>query len=96
MSGKTLRKLLSSVALVIGGMLSVAATTDVFSDLVARLEGEKPTFAERHRALLAERYDLADRPVAGVTMANGKPVQGGVRVRLPNNVTWDLLANLTP
>ncbi|MGZ8298346.1 MAG: cytochrome B6, partial [Allosphingosinicella sp.] len=26
----------------------------------------------------------------------GKPVQGGVRVRLPNNVTWDMLTNLSP
>ncbi|MGZ8285286.1 MAG: cytochrome B6 [Allosphingosinicella sp.] len=96
MSIKVLRRLVPSAALAVGAVLSIAATTDAFSDLVERLQGEKPTFAERHRALLAERYDLADRPVAGVTMANGKPVQGGVRVRLANGVTWDMLTDLSP
>ncbi|OLD93677.1 MAG: cytochrome B6, partial [Candidatus Rokubacteria bacterium 13_1_20CM_4_68_9] len=38
------------------------------------------------------RYDLADRPVVGTTMSRGKPVQGGVRVKLPTGVTWDALA----
>ncbi|MGZ8354793.1 MAG: cytochrome B6, partial [Allosphingosinicella sp.] len=28
--------------------------------------------------------------------ANGKPVQGGVRVRLANGVTWDMLTDLSP
>jgi cytochrome c peroxidase len=36
------------------------------------------------------------RPAPGVTMSRGKPVQGGVRVKLPPGVTWDALAQMTP
>jgi cytochrome c peroxidase len=46
--------------------------------------------------LLAERYDLADRPAASAAMSRGKPVQEGVRVRLPQGVTWETLAALSP
>ena len=45
----------------------------------------------RHQAMLDERYDLANKPAAGVTMSKGKPVQGGVRVKLPAGETWDSL-----
>jgi hypothetical protein len=34
-------------------------------------------------ALLGQRYDLSDRAAAGVTMSGGKPIQDGVRVKLP-------------
>jgi cytochrome c peroxidase len=74
---------------------STAAAED-FDEVVKRLANEKATFAERHRDLLAERYDLADRPAAGVTMARGKPVQEGVRVKLPTGTTWEELAAATP
>jgi cytochrome c peroxidase len=73
-----------------------ARAEEDFAALVKRLEREKPNFAKRHNALLEERYDLADRPAAGVSMARGKPVQGGVRVKLPRGATWDQLAALTP
>ena len=43
------------------------------------------------------RYDLADRPMPGAMMSGGrKPVQDGVRVRLPEGQTWDGLAALAP
>ncbi|MGA9525666.1 MAG: cytochrome B6 [Myxococcaceae bacterium] len=51
---------------------------------------------QEQRALLQERYDLSNRPVKGVTMTRGKPVQGGVRVKLPSGVTWDQLASMSP
>ncbi|HUG22398.1 MAG TPA: hypothetical protein VMN83_07715, partial [Albitalea sp.] len=57
---------------------------------------EKPGFAKRQQDLLAQRYDLSDRPAPGVTMARGKPVQDGVRVRLPARMSWDQLAAMTP
>jgi cytochrome c peroxidase len=72
-----------------------AAPAADFAALVNRLEAEKAEFAARHRALLAQRYDLEDRPVAGVTMSRGKPIQGGVRVRLPEGTTWEELAALS-
>ena len=48
-----------------------------------RMEAAKPEIMKRQMDLLAERYDLGDRPAAGVTMSRGKPVQEGVRVKLP-------------
>lgn len=61
-----------------------------------RLQKIKPGLQRDFKALLAERYDLADRPVPGVVTGRGAPVQGGVRVRLPNGVSWQQLANMTP
>lgn len=71
------------------------AVDEHFSALVSRLQKEKPDFAKRQQALLAERYDLADRPAAGVTMSRGKPVQEGVRVKLPKGMTWAKLAAMS-
>jgi cytochrome c peroxidase len=67
-----------------------------FDALVAKLKGEKPQFAKRQQDLLNSRYDMADRPAAGVVMARGKPVQDGVRVKLPEGQTWEKLAEMTP
>jgi cytochrome c peroxidase len=67
-----------------------------FPVLIKRLQDEKPTFAKRQQALLAERYDLADRPAKGTSMSRGKPVQDGVRVKLPDGMTWEKLAALSP
>ena len=67
-----------------------------FPTLVKRLQAEKPTFAKRQQDLLAARYDLADRPARGTAMSRGKPVQDGVRVKLPAGMTWEKLAALSP
>lgn len=65
-----------------------------FSEVKANDEGAKPMVQERQRRLLEQRYDLSDRPIPGVMMSGGrKPVQGGVRVKLPAGVTWASLAN---
>ncbi|MEW6741846.1 MAG: cytochrome B6 [Planctomycetota bacterium] len=84
-----------AVALLLCGAVSGLAAEE-FSTLVKRLQQEKPDFAKRHRALLEERYDLADRPAPGVTMSRGKPVQEGVRVKLPKGMTWENLAAMSP
>jgi cytochrome c peroxidase len=46
--------------------------------------------------LLNERYDLSNRPAAGVTMSRGKAVQEGVRAKLPAGMAWERLAEMTP
>jgi cytochrome c peroxidase len=46
--------------------------------------------------LLTERYDLSNRPAHGLVMDRKKPVQEGVRVKLPAGLTWAQLANMTP
>jgi cytochrome c peroxidase len=72
------------------------AADEEFGALVKRLQGEKASFAKRQQDLLATRYDLGDHAAQGVTMSRGKPVQEGVRVRLPKNTTWEKLAQMTP
>jgi cytochrome c peroxidase len=68
-----------------------------FSAVKANDEAQKPKVMQRAAATLNQRYDLSNRPMPGVMMSGGrKPVQGGVRVKLPAGVTWDALANMSP
>jgi cytochrome c peroxidase len=67
-----------------------------FQRVFARMSAARPALMSRQAELLDMRYDLADRAAPGVTMSRGKPVQGGVRVRLPAGLTWDALASMTP
>lgn len=88
---------LAVAGLALAGITTVAlAQSEDFNALVQRLTQEKPAFAKRQQDLLAQRYDLSDRPAPGVTMSRGKPVQDGVRVRLPAGVSWEQLAALAP
>jgi cytochrome c peroxidase len=83
-------------ALVVAAAATLCAAEEEFAVLVKRLQKEKPEFAARQQTLLLDRYDLSDRPAAGVAMSRGKPVQEGVRVRLPKDMTWARLAALSP
>jgi cytochrome c peroxidase len=67
-----------------------------FAQVMARMKSEKSKIESRQAALLKERYDLADRPAKGVTMTRGKPVQEGVRVKLPAGMTWEKLGAMSP
>jgi cytochrome c peroxidase len=67
-----------------------------FATVMARMKAAQPAIQKRQADLLAERYDLANRAVTGVTMSRGKPLQEGVRVKLPAGTTWDQLANMNP
>jgi cytochrome c peroxidase len=92
----------SPVAIGLASLLFILAASFVggaeeeFPELVTRLRAGKPEFAQRQADLLAARYELLDRPAPGVAMSRGKAVQAGVRVRLPEGVTWDSLASLSP
>jgi cytochrome c peroxidase len=78
------------------GLAALAFGDEAFNDLVKRLGSEKAKFAERQQSMLSERYDLGDHPVPGSKMTRGKAVQGGVRVRLSQGMTWARLATMTP
>src|SRR5712671_1662232 len=68
-----------------------------FAAVRARDVAAKPEVMQRQRTLLAARYDLSDRPAAGVMMAGGrKAVQQGVRVKLRAGLTWEQLAAMSP
>lgn len=75
---------------------AISPAQEDFASLVKRLEADKPKFAQRQQDLLKERYDLSDKPAEGVTMGRGKPVQAGVRAKLPKGMTWDKLAAMAP
>src|SRR3954453_11726126 len=69
--------------------------TQPFDAVRAADEAEKATVMQRQEALLNERYDLSNRPIPGVMMSGGrKPVQAGVRVKLPAGATWDSLSQM--
>lgn len=70
--------------------------TETFEAVSNRMIDAKDEVEGRHQDLLETRYDLSNRPAAGVTMSLGKPVQEGVRVLLPAGTTWDALAGMTP
>jgi len=67
-----------------------------FASIMARMVAAKPQIEKEHSDLLGQRYDLADHPAQGVTMSRGKPVQTGVRAKLPAGTSWDSLAALSP
>jgi cytochrome c peroxidase len=77
---------------------------ETFAETVKRMTAEKPKIEKRHQALLEQRYDLADKgvpqvenpPFQATTMSRGKPIQAGVRAKLPRGTTWDSLAAMTP
>jgi cytochrome c peroxidase len=95
-SSRKLPLLAAFVSLVGGAATLALAQSEDFPTLVKRLQQEKPAFAKRQKDLLAQRYDLSDRPAPNATMSRGKPVQDGVRVRLPEGTSWDDLAAMTP
>jgi len=87
-----------SCALVWAGVSSYMPIkiTEEFEAIRARMEAAKPEVMARQMALLEERYDMSDRPAEVVTMTGGKAVQEGIRVRLPEGVTWEELAAMSP
>src|SRR6476659_3577392 len=67
-----------------------------FVTTMSRMTAAKPDIMKRQAALLEQRYDLSDRPAAGITMSRGQAVQGGVRVKLRAGMTWFYQAATTP
>ncbi len=67
-----------------------------FASIMASMKAAKPDIEKKHADVLAERYELANRAAQGATMSRGKPLQEGVRVKLPAGTTWDQLAAMSP
>ena len=66
------------------------------AEVIARMTGAKPEVMKRQMDLLKERYDLANRPAKDVMMSRGKPIQEGIRVKLPQGMTWEKLQAMSP
>jgi len=74
----------------------LSVNEEAFATAFARMTAAKPIVMARQMELLNARYDLSDHPAAGVTMSRGKPIQEGVRIKLPAGVTWEALAKMSP
>jgi len=76
--------------------MPVAVEKD-FADTMKDMSAAKEEILKQHMALLEERYDLSNRPAEGLMMSGGRrAVQEGVRVKLPEGMTWEALATMTP
>ena len=106
---KTIRALLLTASIVGGLSLAYAqqekrgATSympvdikESFASIMARMKAAKPDIEKEHTNLLSARYDLSNRPAKDATMSRGKPLQEGIRVKLPSGATWDQLASMSP
>jgi cytochrome c peroxidase len=69
---------------------------ETFQSILQRMSGEKQAINDRQQELLKKRYDLSNNPSKTAKMSNGKPIQEGVRVKLPEGVTWEQLAKMSP
>src|SRR6266699_1050631 len=91
------RLALASIGLLSSLALGVAWAQDPsFASVLERMRAAKAAVMKRQADLLAERYDLGNRPATGATMSRGKPIQEGVRARLAGGATWEGLAAMTP
>ena len=59
-------------------------------------QSDKPGVMERQEELLNQRYDLSDNPSDVKMSAGRKAVQKGVRVTLPDGITWEDLGGMSP
>ncbi len=67
-----------------------------FKSIMQKDVQDKPKYMERQKELLNHRYDLSDRPSDVMMSAGRKAVQEGVRVKLPEDVSWADLNAMTP
>ncbi|MDR0870444.1 MAG: cytochrome B6 [Planctomycetaceae bacterium] len=71
--------------------------TESFAEIKAKKSKDKAEVVKRQLDLLAERYDLSDKPAPGIKMTRGKAVQAGIRAKLPTGVkSWEELAEIPP
>jgi cytochrome c peroxidase len=78
------------------GLPPLGDRNDNLELIMAQMKAAKPAIAKRHMELLEARYDLSNQAAKDGTMSRGKPIQAGVRVKLPNGVTWAQLAAMSP
>jgi len=75
---------------------SPVVISEDFETIMTRMKAAKSGVMKRQMDLLNERYNLSNRPVVGVTMSRGKPIQERVRVKLPPGMTWERLTAMSP
>ena len=82
---------------VVKSSYSPIVINESFEKTMTRMKAAKSDVMKRQMDLLDERYDLSDRSAEGVMMSRGKKsVQEGVRVKLPEGMSWEKLAAMPP
>jgi cytochrome c peroxidase len=69
---------------------------ETFAKMMATDKSDKQAVLARHKALLEERYNLAMHVDDRVKMSRGKPIPVGPTAKLPEGITWEKLAALSP
>jgi cytochrome c peroxidase len=67
-----------------------------FQAMMAKDKADKEGIMARQQKLLEERYDLSARVDPKVTMSRGKAIPVGPATRLPQDMTFEKLAELSP
>lgn len=67
-----------------------------FETIMAKDVEEKAEYMERQMELLERRYDLSDNPADVMMSGERKYIQQGIRIKLPEGVTWEQLAEMSP
>ncbi len=67
-----------------------------FATMMAKDKAGKADIMARQKALLEERYDLILRAHKGVKMTRGKSIPMGPTAKLPEGLTWEKLAKMSP
>ncbi|QDV51849.1 cytochrome B6 [Gimesia fumaroli] len=67
-----------------------------FDEVMQSDVAQKPEVMEKQQSLFEQRYDLSDQPSDLKMSAGRKAVQEGVRVKLPEGVTWEQLSAAAP
>lgn len=67
-----------------------------FAAVMKRMKGAKAEVMKRQMDLLELRYDLSMSSTKGPAMSRGKPIQQGPRTKLPDGLSWETLAALSP
>ncbi|MBQ0707707.1 cytochrome B6 [Ochrobactrum sp. AP1BH01-1] len=108
MLGSSFRHLVKTIVILLPGSLAQAdplppdltyrpLPVQPFSAVREQDQKQKPTVMEQQKELLERRYDLRDQPSADTMMSGErKAVQEGVRVKLPEGMSWEKLGQMKP
>lgn len=82
----------------LAGLVTVMAFSlaEDFETVMKKMKAEKAGIMKKQENLLKERYDLSNNPSDMQMSGKRKYVQKGVRVKLPEGVTWETLASMKP
>jgi len=108
MPGSSFRHFVTTIVILLPGSLAQAdplppdltyrpLPVQPFSAVREQDQKQKPSVMEQQKELLERRYDLRDQPSADTMMSGErKALQEGVRVKLPEGMSWEKLGQMKP